>query len=280
MGQPPKKELDEKDFIQDSTNKNPYPMWIWLFIVAATFLIFWGIGSYFSSFWKTQIAESPFLQVTNREFSLFLWQFPEHMRANAKTKNGYLTGFQYENKISMFPAEADKYVVAPPQLLFLYHTWKRQISQEFSPTAIPLEEFKDFLAYSEEWLPAYWPKAPKEYAALIENLPKLSSQDLSLLPNDSLPQPVRQAFQGWKNFFKQGKEINLLKPTYAQMTKFIASHPHYSRNYWRNIVMKTNPHYLESLSKSVKDSNAEMSEAEIAPFLRVAVFNYLNANKS
>lgn len=279
MTTPPKKELDEKDFIQDSTNENPFPMWLWLFVVAGITLLFGGVGSYFNSFWKKEIKQSPFLQVTNRDISIFLWQFPEHMRVNAKTKNGYLTGFQYENKVTVFLADADKYVVAPPELLFLYHTWKRQISQEFIPTPIPIDQFREFLSYAEEWNPSYWTEAPAGYIKLIGQLsdPSIPS-DLATLPQSSLPLIVRQAFQGWRNFFEEGELINKFYPSYAQMAKFIENHPHYARNYWRNIVMKTAPHYLQSLSKGTTHSNTAMPNSELAPFLRVAVWDAERVN--
>lgn len=283
---PPRKELQEKDFIQDSTNKNPFPMWLWLFLMTALSALFWGSNSYFFSKWQQDIESSPFLQVTNRQFSIFLWQFSDNMRVNSKSKNGYLPGFQYENKVSLVLEDADKYVVAPPSLIFLYHTWERQISNEFTPRSIPLDEFKEFLAYAEEWKPSFWSAAPKGYVQLIQTLSNpTTSENLNDLPESALPIIVRKAFQGWKNYFKEGEEINKLKPTYLQMADFLKTHPHYARNYWRNIVYSTTPHYLVSFMKTVDRSSTEMPQNEITPFLRVDIFNYLkslteNASKS
>lgn len=254
-------------------------MWLWLFLITALAALYWGGSSYFSSLWQQDIKSSPFLQVTNRQFSIFLWQFPEYMRANVRSKTGYLPGFQYENKISLVVADADKYVVAPPELIFLYHAWHRQISREFTPRPIPLEEFKEFLSYVEEWQPTYWPAAPNAYVQLIKNISNESIlKDLNDLPESSLPLEVRQAFEGWKNYFKEGEAINKLKPTFAQVQEFIKSHPGYARNYWRNIVHATTPRYLISLSEKNDHPENAMPRSEIAPFLLVAIYNYLQAH--
>lgn len=253
-------------------------MWLWLFLLTILAALFWGSNSYFFSKWQQDIESSPFLQVTNRQFSIFLWQFSDHMRVNSKSKSGYLPGFQYENKVSLVLEEADKYVSAPPSLIFLYHAWHRQISQEFSPRPIPLSEFKEFLAYAEEWKPAFWTQAPKGYIQLIQTLSNpTTTQNLNELPESSLPMDVRKAFQGWKNYFKEGDEINKLKPTYLQVTDFLKTHPHYARNYWRNIVRGTTPNYLLSFLKNKDKGDVEMPQNEITPFLRVAIFNYLKS---
>src|SRR5271154_2343172 len=107
MSIPPNKPLQEKDFIQESYTKNPFPIWLWFFIVITITALLWGGGSWYTKRMNQEIRSSPFLQVTNRQLSLFLWQFPEYMRANARTKNGYLPGFQYQEKISVFPDVAD-----------------------------------------------------------------------------------------------------------------------------------------------------------------------------
>src|ERR1700733_2884038 len=83
-----RKELQEKDFIQDSLWKNPFPFWIWLVILTIFIAIFWGSSNWYSTFISKEISQSPFLQVTNRHFSIFLWQYPEYMRINAKSKQG------------------------------------------------------------------------------------------------------------------------------------------------------------------------------------------------
>ena len=63
------------------------------------------------------------------------------MRVHAPREGGYLR-VSYENKVSLvLYGQADEWVVAPPELLFLYHTWRREASGEFSPRPIPREEF-------------------------------------------------------------------------------------------------------------------------------------------
>jgi|694.fasta_scaffold06950_8 hypothetical protein len=275
----PRRQLQEKDFIQDSLNKNPFPMWLWLFLITVFAAISWGAHSYFSSMWLSDIQASPFLQVTNRQLSIFLWQFPEHMRINAKVKNGYLPGFQYENKISMVPADADKFVAAPPEVIFLYHTWHRQIGNDYIPRSISAEEFKEFLNYAEEWKPEFWPEAPKGYIQMVHQLSTVSvsgiPKDLNDLSDNILPVQVKQAFQGWKNFFKEGSEINLIRPSYEEVAAFVKAYPNYARNFWRNILNRSTPDYLISLSK--KQGQEKVPNKELAPFLKVALYNYSKA---
>ena len=271
-------ELQEKDFINESYTKNPRPFWFWLAVILTITALIWAGQAWYSSRMAADYAKDPFLEVTNREFSVFLWQFPERMRINAPRKNGYLTGFQYENKVSLVLDEAEDWVVAPPELLFLYHTWKRQISRELSPRAIPSAEFKDFLNYVEEWKPLNWKQAPNGYVELIDHLyGKNSFQDLAELPLETLPMQVRQAFQGWKNFFTEGEAINALTPSYREVRAFLKKHPHYARNYWRNIVEASVPDYLRFSSAHSDDTIVPRSE--LANFLQVALFNYLTMTK-
>ncbi len=275
----PQKELDEKDFIREPSPKSPFPMWLWFAILTALLALLWGGSSWFSSIWQQKIAESPFLQVTNRQFSVFLWQFPEYMRVNSKAKSSYLPGFQYEDKVSVYPALADQFIAAPPDLIFLYHVWHRLVGEEYSPRKISPDEFKEFLEYAEEWQPKYWHDAPKSYVELLKNLSgdAKKTDDLDVLP--TLPLQVKQAFQGWKNYFKEGLEINKLRPTYEQVESFLELHPHYARNYWRNILYESTPGYLSSFYKRSADSKSEVPSEQIAPFLRVALFNFLKSKR-
>lgn len=268
--QPP--ELREQDFIHEEYRQNPFPFWGWLTAIAAITVLFWGINAWFTSQIQEHVAESPFLQVSNRQLSLFLWQFPEHLRAHVSQKSGYLPAFQYVDRVGVEPEMADLYAVAPPELLFLYHTWQRQIADYYSPRPILVTEFRQFLKDSEEWLPQFWPKAPKEYVQFIENLrSKEENENLEKLPLTTLPQVVRQAFQGWRNYYKEGDAINQVKPTFAQMQAFLTNFPHYARNYWRNILADTAPHYLQSDSA---DPEAIIPPDELAPFLKAAFYNY------
>ena len=118
-------ELNENKFIAEQYSKNPSPFWIWLGVIAAFGLLIWVGQNWYYQWIEKRLVENPFLQVTNREMSLFLWQNPEHMRVNVKQKTGYLSAFQYTDKLTVEPLLADNYVEAPPELLFLYHTWHR-----------------------------------------------------------------------------------------------------------------------------------------------------------
>ncbi len=265
--------LREKDFISNKNGirTNPTPMLAWFLVIMALIALAWGGRSWFVSMIGEEIGASPFLQVTNREMSLFLWQNSEHMRINVKSKSGYLPAFQSSGDVGLDPELADKYIVAPPQVIFRYHTWNRLIKDEISSTPIPLNIFREFLAYAEEWQPRYWPDAPKGYIEFIKTLPKEGTKDLRTQPYTKLPQQVRLAFQGWQNYFKQGDEINQEQPTYAQMQKFLLTHPHFARNYWRNI---STPNYLKRLASGDYSPNETIPEDEIASFLRVAYFNF------
>lgn len=267
--------LQEKDFIQNSLRKNPVPAFIWLVVIACLAAILWGGSGWYLKFLTKETEQSPFLQVTNRQMSLFLWQFPEYMRINSDSKSSYLPGFQYENKISLFVEQADKYVQAPPSLLFLYHTWSRLVKDEFSYRPIAINEFQKFLEDAPEWLPQNWPGAPKGYSDYLASLPQKSrSLDLKILSEAELPLEVRQAFIGWKNYFKEGDAINSIQPTLQDINQFISKFPHYARNYWRNIMLNSYPNYLIStISNGPQDQT--LANDEIAPFLRVALYNFL-----
>jgi hypothetical protein len=272
---PPQKDLQEKDFIQDQLSKNPFPAWLWFFILACLIAIISGTGNWYSNFVNKKISESPFLQVTNRQFSIFLWQFPEHMRMNASTKTGYLPGFQYEGKPTLVLKESENFVLAPPEVIFLYHAWHRLLSHEFYFRPIPTDEFKEFLAYAEEWQPQNWAAAPQPYVLLVQELEKKpTAQDLNKLPEAELPLMVRQAFQGWKNYFMESAKINALQISNDDLRRFLKASPHYARNYWRNIVYKNYPNYLKGSNEhALADQNVDRDE--LAPFLRVAIYNFL-----
>jgi hypothetical protein len=261
--------LSEKDFIQDNLRKNPFPAWFWLFVVAAVACIAWGLGSFYRFDINSQTSVAPFLQVTNRQMSLFLWQFPSEMRAHIGSgKSSYLPGFQYVDKVSIEPGFADVYVEAPPELLFLYHTWDRLISNDFSTRPIPPVEFQEFLSYCEEWQPANWPKAPEGYVELVKELKNTQEKDLQVLSRAALPMVVRQAFQGWKNYMKEGSAINALNPSFEEMSGFLERYPNYARNFWRNIY----PEYLKSYVDEAREG--VVGQDELEPFLKVAFYNY------
>jgi len=280
MGSPQfEPKLSEKDFIHEGYSKNPWPLWLWLFLITTAVALLWGASNWYAGKINLIVQKSPFLQVTNRDLSLFLWQNPEFMRVNAKEKANYLPAFQYHDKITMDVASADQYAVAPPEVFFRYHTWNRLISKEFSQRAIPLKDFRDFLSYAQEWLPIYWPEAPKGYVKLVESLPTSKIKDLSALSQEELPLAVRIAFQGWQNYFKEGEAIDKVEVTQKQMQEFLSSHPYYARNYWQNIVHDSVPNYLKSAPSETKAGDSMIPSNELAPFLKVAVYNYLQSTK-
>jgi hypothetical protein len=269
-----KPELSEKDFINESYEKDPFPFWFWLFVVAAITTLIWSGSIWYNDKLKAIFQESPFLRVTNREMSQFLWQNPEFMRANVKIKNGYLTDFEYMDRVGLDPDAAEEYAIAPPELLFRYHTWQRLVGDVYIPLPIPKEMFKLFIADAQEWQPEYWPSAPKAYIKMLQDLPKSTTDDLSTLPEESLPRQVRIAFQGWKHFFYDGESINDLKPSKDLVTEFLSKFPNYARNYWRNIVEENFPDYLKDI-----DAQEIVPSKEMAPFLKVALYDYSQAQK-
>lgn len=273
-------ELSEKDFIQDNIPKNNLPYWLWGILLTMFVALMWGGSSWFNQKLDHEVESSPFLQVTNRQMSVFLWQFPEHMRVNAKSgKAGYLPGFQYIDSLAIEPGMAEKFVEAPPELLFLYHTWNRLLRSEFIVRPIQLSEFKEFLLYAQEWQPKNWPEAPNDYARFANELLQSKAIDPASLPEVEAPKEVLQAFQGWKNFFKEGESINQMNPTYEQMAAFLERSPHYSRNYWRNLLIDEYPKYLKTFYSGDYTPTLAIPKNELAPFLKVAIYNYLQTQK-
>jgi hypothetical protein len=267
------KPLSEKNFIHEGYSQNPSLLWIWLALVAIVACLFSGFSSWFEKRVEAEIKAKPFLEVTNREMSLFLWQNPTFMRSHAKNKAGYLIGFKYMEKETMELNSTEDFVVAPPDLLFLYHTWHRLVGLDYIPKPIPLAEFKEFIGAVEEWQPQHWPKAPKAYAEFLDELSTSTIQDLQSVSEELFPREVRQAFQGWKNYFKEGDTINHLIPTYAQVGNFLANHPFYARNCWRNIHDLAGEKYLETLTLGHFSPNDLVPDEQLPPFLKVALYN-------
>jgi hypothetical protein len=267
-------ELDEKDFIQEGYSKDPTPFWIWLLVLIILSITLWFARSWYLGWFEQKIAGTPFQQVTNREISLFLWQNPEHMRAHSISKNNYLPGFRYSGSVAVSPEVSDEPVVAPPEVIFLYHVWDRLIDKESFDRIVISNEFKKFLDDDEQWKPENWPEAPKEYVKFIEELPNIQpDQNLSSLQKDVFPKAVRQAFQGWKNYMQEGDDIDKIEVTYEEIIQFLDKHPHYSRNFWINILADSIPGYLMSLSYDKKPSD-KVPRTELSPFLKAAIFNF------
>lgn len=271
--------LQEKDFIHEPPAGivRSLPLWTWFALFIVMLSILWGVLGWYNRTFAKELESKSFLEVKNRDFSLFLWQFPSYMRSNLK-KTAYLTGFLQEN-VTLDLAKTEEYVLAPPDLLFLYHTWNRLLSNDLIARPVPIDEFKEFLSQVPEWKPENWRNSPANYKQLIGNLNGEKSQDLASV----LPKVVVQAFVGWKNYFKEGAKINALKPTYKQINEFLKKYPHYARNYWQNIQSiegqeVAGPVYLVSLEN--KESDEVIPAEQVAPFLKVALYNYVMGTKA
>lgn len=257
--------LKEKDFISESQSGWGIPTWLFSAILLGLFGVLWMITSWISQSIGTQTKDKPFLQVTNREMSLFLWQHPEEMRIHMRNKTGYLPGFSSTGNANPKPESIGEYVSAPPALLFQYHTWKRLLGDYLFPRPISSAEFKEFLAASPEWNAANWTGASEGYKHLLESLDKENTPHLE----SSLPKEVQQAFIGWKNYYKEGGEINAERPTVGAMRTFLQKYPHYERACWRNIY----PSYLKILLDEKADPQALIPIEQMEGFLRSAYFN-------
>ncbi len=264
-------ELSEKDFIQKTSDSQKWRLWALLGVVFAIGMLFWGAGTYRLEVLKKQQVGKPFLQVSNRDFSLFLWQNPEYMRVNAALKNDYLIGFRVEDKIRVEPLLANEAIIAPPEVLFRYHVWKRLVQTMAVPRKIGVSEFKDFLAYCEEWQPRCWQEAPVEYRTLIEELDSGGGEGGVL--EERLPSEVCFAFQGWKNYFVEGEQINQQKLTCGRLEAFLKIYPTFARSYWKNVLVETCPDYLKTFQEGILSSEDNLPSHELAAFLRVALFN-------
>ena len=280
--------LSEKDFIQESPTppqrSGSFPLWLWIALAAFTVAILSGSLGWFQKVAVEEIKSKPFLEVTNRQFSVFLWQFPAFMRSYAKQKASYLPGFQHGESVTLDVSAAENFVSAPPELLFLYHTWDRLISSVYIDRPISPSEFIEFLNQVPEWQPLYWKDAPEEYKTLISSNKYTEIKDLQTLPESALPHIVRQVFEGWKNYFKEGPAINEMTVNFKQLKDFLDRNPLYARNYWKNIQFiedkeVAGSQYLESLLTKKYEPDEKFPSDQLAPFLRVALFNTEQAQK-
>lgn len=272
-GRPP---LSEKNFIRNGGPINTLPFWLWVALTAIIAALLWGSSDWIQGFFQKEKKHDPFLEVTNREFSVFLWQFPSFMRINMSKKAGYLPGFLTTAE-NFSPSTSEEFVSAPPDLIFLYHSWHRLLVPEFISRPIPPQEFDQFLEQLPEWNPSNWPKAPQDYIQLIDK-GYADMSDLQSLPQSALPLIVRQAFLGWKNYFLEGPNINDLEPTFEQVRKFLDKHAHYARNYWRNISEINGQKvagldYLSGFVQGTMIPDAIVPKEQLTPFLKIALYN-------
>lgn len=279
-------ELPEKKFIQEPLppKGGQIPLWVWFTLFTMFIALIWGSMGWFQGVVTEKIQKEPFLEVTNREFSQFLWQFSAFMKAHAKEKTGYLPAFRMENKEILDPKAADEWVTAPPEVLFLYHTWHRLIGDDYIPRPIPQAEFVQFMNQVKIWQPEYWKSAPKEYVEFINSRLYEKVENLQTLPETTLPKSVRIAFQGWKNYFIEGDQVNNLIVTISDVKKFIEKYPAYARNYWRNIEQiggreVAGSQYLLTLLRPPLSLDEPFPEGQVPPFLKVALFNELERKK-
>ena len=272
-----KPSLPESRFIQQKWSWRSVPIWLVLFLLAAAAALIWGGRGSYARLQRYEQTHDPFLEVTNREFSLFLWQFPSFLKVNRPKKTGYLPGFLALNE-NLDTSAAEEFVAVPPDLLFLYHTWSRLLAPHFIPRPISPEEFNLFLAQLPEWQPPHWALAPQGYKDLIESKDYADIDDLQTLPESRLPREVRQAFVGWKNYFLEGVAINALNPTVAQVEAFLVRYPQYARHFWRNIETIDGQRvagidYLHDLLEGKLLPDAQLPPEQVTPFLKVALFN-------
>lgn len=277
--------LEEKNFIQEGYKKNPSPFWIWLAIAAAFVTLAWGTNAWLTKNSSTPDVSSSFLQVTNREFSLFLTQFPEYAKSFAKKKGEFLPAFSFEGAISVAPTKADEQVIAPVELLFLYHTWKRQVGEHMPMRSVPAPLFLQFLQEMQMWQPRFWKQAPASYQAIVRSLEQGGQVKAEmLLDKATLPQEVLQAFQAWRNTALESKQIAAFTVSKGVVQKFLNTYPHYARNYWQNVLYESHPRYLRSFppgkaAVAIADEQP-IADEELAPFLRFALYNFTEGSQS
>lgn len=274
--------LSEKDFIKNGWSLKSYPFWLWIFLMAALTMVFWGTSGWYEGLLKKEKGKDPFLEVTNREFSVFLWQFPAFIRNNVSKKTGYLPGFSLTSE-NLNLATAEEWVSAPPELIFLYHTWSRLLAKDFIARPINSQEFSMFLEQLPEWQPDNWKKAPKSYQELVDSNKYLTMDNLQTLSESELPLIVRQAFLGWKNYYMEGPNINEVRPTINLVQLFLGKHPTYARSYWRNIdkirdVPVAGKNYLLALLQGASPDSVIPND-QLSSFLKVAYFNEEQAQK-
>lgn len=262
------KELSERDFVHEEYGQNPFRLWCWLLTLLLVTVFFVSADNFYHLKLQKSYARNPFLRVTNRELSLFLWQSPNYMRVHVKSKNGYLPAFDYAERIGLNPEYADEYAIAPPELLFLYHTWKRLLADIVIERKVTSEDFRLFLVAVPEWSPRFWKGAPEGYVDMVGKF-----INGGVLLNEKLPKEVLQAFNGWKNYYFEGEMINNSRYTLKQVEELIDLYPHYGRSYWCNIYGDT---YLKVDEQGEEGEEGLFTFAigGLSPLLSSALFNH------
>ena len=243
----------------------------WLALVIFATLLIWLITTWSVNEREEMVESHPQMQVTNRQFSLFLWQNPQFMRQNIQKKAEYLIA--WGDHLTVDPTKADDWVLAPSEALFLYFTWQRLVGNYYYPRPILQKEFVTFLNSDTQWHPKYWKMAPEAYKELIQWIEEGSELgDLKEVSYKELPLVVRQAFQGWKNFTKESEAINEVRPTYRQLWTFLEHYPNFRRPLWINLLRETRPDYL--MEVSVKGGDL-VPDTELDGLIKIGLYNYL-----
>lgn len=268
-------DLEEKDFIHEEYPKHPYSLWFWLLVCLAVLGgAYWLTGESYSHSEET-VRKNPFLQVTNREYSLFLWQNPAFMKQNLRASRYYLPA--WDDRLTVEPKRADEWVEATPEALFMYHTWNRLLGEYYYPRDIPMGEFLAFLKDDPEWDPEYWPKAPVAYKTLVKWMREGNQyQNLRDLSYEEVPLIVRKAFIGWKNYTREGRTIDGLKPTWRQLWTFLEVYPNFKRPFWINFLREERPKYLQ---EERVDGREVIPEDRLDGLIKMALYNYLERQK-
>ena len=250
----------ERDFIPRKWHEHPSFIWILLFVLVGVWALFGIFGKWESLITREKRKELPFFQVTKRNFSLFLFQNTELLRAKRFKRFGTMARITSLDEVNFIPPKADEFIVAPPDILFRYHVWDRLLGESLAPRPIPGAEFKLFLKDNPDWKPDNWPGATEDYRQVVKDLGNEN------LPLSKVPAEVQFAFQGWKNFFEEWALIQEVEPTKVEMEKFLGDHPRYGRSYWRNILSEEYPEYLKDLDV--------LSAEEMPDFLKVGLYNF------
>lgn len=269
--------VDDDELIQPVKDTSPF--WIWLVLLGMGVLLLSSLFNWVETEKEKKISHAPFYEVTNRSFSLFLWENPQFMRANVSTKQAYLPGFRYLGSVTGEPEQADQWVQAPPDLLFYYHTWDRLVGKEFSLRSFLGVTFLSFLQGDPMWQPCCWKDAPENYKAIVEEIDKKYAGTVPEQVVRQLPLPLLQAFQGWNNFMNEGLLIDDFEPTYADLEKFLTKNPHFERSLWKNLLLKTSPKYLWTYTYLPYNKEDVVPREEMSSFLLSAIFNFVQAEK-
>jgi hypothetical protein len=266
-----KPELMEKDFISEKgLKKSSKPTFQYLLLVIAVIALTW----WWVSFKQNWIASNnqEFGKVTNREFSLFLWQNPEYTRRLAYEKDHHLTQFSKDGGVHIVKNHAEDIVEAPPSLVYNYYYWKKFAGDIDFSREIERDFFYSFLESCPEWLPENWNNAPKSYSKISESLLQLSSKEFKEL-QQTLPDNLRQAFFGWLNYYHEGNLINAVAPSYEEVQSFLKEHPNLKRNIWKNLLLEQAPNYLQSALDSSIDKEKLYPQGEMTSLFKLLYFN-------